>query len=138
MTLVLTVLYFAFLLETWKPRNSSDLTLRIYGYDFQPEGEDRFQPITGVQFSDLNLNEYSFIPEGCGIVWEYSTDGGVIWDAHRAGGRGAAAQPRGAGACEGGPEMRLPAIDRLKGFHPRGPSLYRRVLVPVCMDREKG
>jgi hypothetical protein len=67
--------------ETWKPLNSSDLTLRIYGYDFQSEGEVRFQPITGVQFSDLNLNEYSFIPEGCGIVWEYSTDGGVIWDA---------------------------------------------------------
>ena len=67
--------------ETWTPLNSSDLTMRIYGYDFQPEGEVRFQPITGVQFSDLNLDEYSSIPEGCGIVWEYSTDGGVIWDA---------------------------------------------------------
>ncbi len=29
------------------------------------------------------------------------------------------------------PEMRLPAIDRLEGFRPGGPSLYRRVLVPV-------
>jgi len=29
------------------------------------------------------------------------------------------------------PETRLPAIDRLEGFHPGGPSLYRRVLVPV-------
>jgi len=32
------------------------------------------------------------------------------------------------------PESRLPAIDRLEGFHPGGPSLYRRVLVPVCID----
>jgi len=29
------------------------------------------------------------------------------------------------------PENRLPAIDRLEGFHPGGPCLYRRVLVPV-------
>ncbi len=33
------------------------------------------------------------------------------------------------------PENRLPAIDRLEGFHPGGPCLYRRVLVPVCMNR---
>ena len=30
------------------------------------------------------------------------------------------------------PESRLAAIDRLEGFHPGGPSLYKRVLVPVC------
>ena len=29
------------------------------------------------------------------------------------------------------PETRLPAIDRLEGFLPDGPSLYRRVLVPA-------
>lgn len=29
------------------------------------------------------------------------------------------------------PETRLPAIDRLEGFHPGGPCLYRRVLVPI-------
>jgi hypothetical protein len=67
--------------ETWTPLNSSDLTMRIYGYDFQSDGEVRFQPITGVQFSDLNLDEYSSSPEGTGMAWEYSTDGGVIWDA---------------------------------------------------------
>ena len=67
--------------ETWTPLNGSDLTMKIYGYDFQPSGVVRFQPITGVQFSDLNLDEYSSSPEGTGIAWEYSTDGGVIWDA---------------------------------------------------------
>ena len=35
------------------------------------------------------------------------------------------------------PENRLPAIDRLEGFHPGSQSLYSRVLVPVCMDRER-
>ena len=35
------------------------------------------------------------------------------------------------------PETRLPAIDRLEGFHPGGPCLYRRVLVTVCMNRGK-
>jgi len=35
------------------------------------------------------------------------------------------------------PEPRLPAIDRLEGFHPGGPCLYRRVLVTVCMNRGK-
>jgi gamma-glutamylcyclotransferase (GGCT)/AIG2-like uncharacterized protein YtfP len=35
------------------------------------------------------------------------------------------------------PENRLPAIDRLEGFHPGGQSLYSRVLVPVCMDKER-
>jgi len=34
------------------------------------------------------------------------------------------------------PETRLPAIDRLEGFHPGGPSLYRRVLVPVYAEKE--
>ena len=29
------------------------------------------------------------------------------------------------------PETRLPAIDRLEGFHPGGSCLYRRVLAPV-------
>jgi len=29
------------------------------------------------------------------------------------------------------PETRLPAIDRLEGFHPGGPCLYRRVIVLV-------
>jgi hypothetical protein len=67
--------------ETWTPLNGSDLTMKIYGYEFQPSGVVRFQPITGVQFSDLNLDEYSSAPEGTGIAWEYSTDGGVIWDA---------------------------------------------------------
>ncbi len=32
------------------------------------------------------------------------------------------------------PESRLPAIDRLEGFHPGGLSLYKRVLVPVCIS----
>ena len=66
--------------ETWTPLNGSDLTMKIYGYDFQPTGEVRFLPVTGVQFSDLNLDEYSSIPEGTGIVWEYSTDGGATWE----------------------------------------------------------
>ena len=35
------------------------------------------------------------------------------------------------------PENCLPAIDRLEGFHPGSQSLYSRVLVPVCMDRER-
>lgn len=67
--------------ETWKPLNASDLTMRIYGYDFAANGEVRFQPITGVQFSDLNLDEYSAIPQGTALTWDYSTDGGSTWDA---------------------------------------------------------
>ncbi len=34
-------------------------------------------------------------------------------------------------------KTRLPAIDRLEGFHHGGLSLYRRVLVPACMNRER-
>ena len=43
--------------ETWTPLNGSDLAMKIYGYNFQSEGMIRFQPITGVQFSDINLDE---------------------------------------------------------------------------------
>ena len=32
------------------------------------------------------------------------------------------------------PESHLPGIDRLEGFRPGGPSLYRRVLVPVTVN----
>jgi hypothetical protein len=38
-------------------------------------------------------------------------------------------------ASVGGPASRLPAIERLEMFHPGGPCLYRRVLVPI---RTKG
>jgi len=54
--------------ETWTPLNGSDLTVKIYGYDFQPSGENRFQPVIGAQFSELNLDEYSAITEGTSIV----------------------------------------------------------------------
>ncbi len=67
--------------ETWTPLNGSDMTMKIYGYDFENNGEIRFQPITGIQFSELNIDEYSSLPEGTAISWEYSTDGGSIWDA---------------------------------------------------------
>lgn len=67
--------------ETWTPLNGSDLAMKIYGYDFAPAGEVRFKAITGVQFSELNLDEYSAIPQGTGMTWEYSMDGGVTWDA---------------------------------------------------------
>ncbi len=32
------------------------------------------------------------------------------------------------------PVIRLPAIDRLEGFYPGGPCLYRRVLVPILVN----
>lgn len=32
------------------------------------------------------------------------------------------------------PSTRLPSIDHLEGFHPGGPSLYRRVLVPATVE----
>ena len=32
------------------------------------------------------------------------------------------------------PDARLPAIDLLEGFHPGGPCLYRRILVPVQVN----
>ena len=32
------------------------------------------------------------------------------------------------------PQTRLPAIDRLEGFHPGGCSLYRRLLVPASVE----
>lgn len=67
--------------ETWTPLNGSDLAMRIYGYDFAPSGEVRFKAVTGVQFSELNIDEYSSTPDGTAITWDYSTDGGNSWDA---------------------------------------------------------
>ncbi len=67
--------------ETWTPLNGSDLAMRVYGYEFESGGTLQFLPVSGVQFSDLNLDEYSVIPQGCSLVWEYSTDGGLTWDA---------------------------------------------------------
>ena len=32
------------------------------------------------------------------------------------------------------PEPRLSSIDRLEGFRPGGPSLYRRVLIPATVN----
>lgn len=67
--------------ETWTPLNASDLTCKIYGYDFNASGTVQFEPITGVDFTELNIDEYSAVPEGTEITWEYSTDNGQSWDA---------------------------------------------------------
>ena len=67
--------------ETWTPLNGSDLAMRIYGYDFASSGEVRFKAVTGVQFSEINIDEYSSVPEGTSMTWDYSTDGGSTWDA---------------------------------------------------------
>jgi len=67
--------------ETWTPLNASDLTIRIYGYSFQQTGQIRFLPISGNQFSEINIDEYSTIPEGTTMEWQYSTDGGTTWNA---------------------------------------------------------
>lgn len=34
-----------------------------------------------MQYTDLNIDEYSAIPEGTSLSWEYSTDDGATWDA---------------------------------------------------------
>ena len=67
--------------ETWTLLNGSDLTMRLYGFDFEDQGTLQFQPVSGVQFSELNIYEDLAIPEGTGLIWEYSTDVGTIWDA---------------------------------------------------------
>ncbi|CAM2066692.1 DUF4815 domain-containing protein [Sulfidibacter corallicola] len=67
--------------ESWVPLNASDLRCSIYGQAFEPNGEIWFHPITGVSLSNLNLDEFSHIPEGTSIAWEYSLDGGTTWDA---------------------------------------------------------
>jgi hypothetical protein len=55
--------------------------MKLYGYEFENEGTVQFQPVSGVKFSDLNIDEYSAIPEGTHLIWEYSTDDGQTWDA---------------------------------------------------------
>jgi len=67
--------------EAWTPLPDTSLTMKVYGAEFDLDGVVQFQPITGVQFSELNIDEYSAIPEGCAMLWEYSTDGGAAWDA---------------------------------------------------------
>ncbi len=67
--------------EAWTPLPDTSLTMKVYGADFELEGVVQFQAVTGVQFSELNIDEYSAIPEGCAMLWEYSTDGGATWDA---------------------------------------------------------
>ena len=45
--------------ETWTPLNGSDLALRIFGYNFESTGTLQFKPISGVQYSEMNIDEYS-------------------------------------------------------------------------------
>ena len=51
------------------------------GMNLKVSGEVRFQEISGVEFSELQLDVASVQPESSGITWEYSTDGGVSWNA---------------------------------------------------------
>jgi hypothetical protein len=67
--------------EAWTPLPGMSLTMKVYGADFDLDGVVQFQSVTGVQFSAINIDEYSAIPEGCAMLWEYSTDGGTTWSA---------------------------------------------------------
>ncbi len=67
--------------EAWTPLPDTSLTMKVYGRKFDLDGVVRFMPITGVQFAAFNIDEYSTIPEGCAMLWEYSMNGGVSWDA---------------------------------------------------------
>jgi hypothetical protein len=64
---------------------SSDLMMKIYGYNFAPQGEVRFQVYSGAAFSSFNLDEFSIQPLGTSLSWEYSTDDGVNWQAFEPG-----------------------------------------------------
>ena len=43
--------------------------------------EVRFVPVTGVRFSEMNLDEYSAIPQGTSMIWDYSAADGATLDA---------------------------------------------------------
>ncbi|HOV72711.1 MAG TPA: DUF4815 domain-containing protein [Candidatus Hydrogenedentes bacterium] len=68
--------------ETWNARQGADLAMRIYGLNFASSGVIQFMPTpyTGYGFTEINLDEYSVIPEGANIVWEYSQNDGYSWD----------------------------------------------------------
>jgi hypothetical protein len=44
-------------------------------------GELRFNGLSSVQFAALNLDEFSVVPQGTDLRWEYSLDGGDSWEA---------------------------------------------------------
>jgi hypothetical protein len=67
--------------QEWAPVSGSDLTMALYGYDFLGTGVVQFRPLTGLQLSQLVLDEYSTASEGTGLVWELSLDGGASWSA---------------------------------------------------------
>lgn len=67
--------------ETWTPVQGSDLAMRLYVFNFAGQGEMRFNAITSLQFGALNIDEFSVVPQGTDIRWEYSLDGGDAWDA---------------------------------------------------------
>jgi hypothetical protein len=71
--------------ETSTALQSSDLMMKIYGYNFAPQGELRFQVYSGAAFSSFNLDEFSIQPLGTSLSWEYSTDDGVNWQAFEPG-----------------------------------------------------
>jgi len=68
--------------ETWNARQGADLAMRIYGLNFASSGVIQFMPTpaNGYGLTEINLDEYSVIPEGTSIVWEYSQNGGYSWD----------------------------------------------------------
>ena len=67
--------------ETWSARQNADMSMRIYGLTFQGTGVLTFNPVGTIDITELHLDEYSTIPQGCSILWEYSRNTGVTWTA---------------------------------------------------------
>lgn len=67
--------------ETWTPMQGSDLTMKLYGLQFQATGTIQYTATSPALFHEIHLDEFSVLPGGCSIAWELSRDGGTVWTA---------------------------------------------------------
>lgn len=61
--------------RTWSPVQDSDLRMKIYGRRFQASAILEFEPVAGVDLSDIFLGAQVRVPQGTALTWEYELNG---------------------------------------------------------------
>ena len=64
---------------TWTAHQTKNVKFNLYTNSYEQKSEVYFYPINGVDYDSIGVIASTFVPLGCKLDWEYSSDGEKTW-----------------------------------------------------------
>lgn len=64
---------------TWTPHQTKNIKFNLYTNTYEEQSEILFYPVIGVDYDAIGVYANTFVPLGCSLNWEYSSDGEKTW-----------------------------------------------------------